>query len=66
MEGAVSVYGDAKLLVGRQIDAGGTASHGKWSYGSAQLKGMHITMRIIAVVGSFMLKVKRLDTKFLE
>ena len=42
MEGAVSMHGDAKLLVGRQIDAGGTASHAKWSYGSAQLKGMRV------------------------
>ena len=45
----MSVHGDAKLLVGRQIDAGGTASHAKWSYGSAQLKGMHITNSEITI-----------------
>ena len=45
MEGVFDIR-STPLLLGDRVDTGGTTKHGKWSYGSAQVIGVHIRIRM--------------------
>lgn len=45
MEGVFDIR-STPLLLGDRVDTGGTTKHGKWSYGSAQVIGMHIRILV--------------------